>query len=130
MDILNWLYAQDTAETRVAYEEITKLRAKKFANFNNEDCWIYQGDGMDNLHSLVCPVVISAAELEALREDAKRWQVFVNLWLMCVEIAVTQDEDGGFSITPVEFVENILMNPLKGNTPEEAIDQAIDKARG
>lgn len=39
--------------------EIEKLRNIKFARFNNEDCWVYQGDGTDNLDSLVCPVVIA-----------------------------------------------------------------------
>lgn len=39
--------------------EILELKAKKFARFNNDECWIYQGDGDDHLESLVCPVVIA-----------------------------------------------------------------------
>jgi hypothetical protein len=41
----------------------TKLRTERFRNFNNDECWVYQGDGEDHLESLVCPVVISAQKL-------------------------------------------------------------------
>jgi hypothetical protein len=44
-------------------KELEFLRIQKFARFNNEDCWIYQGFGDDHLESLVCPVVISAPAL-------------------------------------------------------------------
>ncbi len=43
--------------------EVAELKNKKFVRFNNEECWIYQGDGDDHLESLVCPVVISADKL-------------------------------------------------------------------
>ena len=44
-------------------KEIATLREQKFVRFNDEECWIYQGDGSDHLESLVCPVVISAGKL-------------------------------------------------------------------
>lgn len=47
---------------RLAVEN-AQLRALRFARFNNEECWIYQGDGEDHLESLVCPVVIAASTL-------------------------------------------------------------------
>lgn len=52
--------------------EVEQLRAVKFKRFNNEDCWIYQGDGEDHLESLVCPVVVSPQkmiELETARHS-------------------------------------------------------------
>jgi hypothetical protein len=52
--------------------EVEQLRAIKFKRFNNEDCWIYQGDGEDHLESLVCPVVVSPQkmiELETARHS-------------------------------------------------------------
>ena len=55
-----------------ALQEIEELRAKKFHHFNDEDCWIYQGDGNDHLESLVCPVVISTQTLMALESDNQR----------------------------------------------------------
>jgi hypothetical protein len=53
-----------------ANEEIIKLRMQKFAYFNEEECWIYQGDGTDELESLVCPVLISAKDLIELEKAA------------------------------------------------------------
>lgn len=47
---------------------IQELRKKQFTRFAEDECWIWQGDGTDNLDTLVCPVVISAAELKALIE--------------------------------------------------------------
>jgi len=49
--------------------QIDELKRKQFATFNNEECWIWQGDGDDQLHTLVCPVVISAAELQAILDN-------------------------------------------------------------
>lgn len=53
------------------------LRLKKFAHFNNEDCWIYQEDGGNNLESLVCPVIIKPETLLKLlgshEEYLKHW---------------------------------------------------------
>jgi len=51
-----------------------KLERQQFARFNAQECWIYQGDGNDNLESLVCPVVISAPELMALITKSKGGQ--------------------------------------------------------
>lgn len=50
--------------------EVERLRNVKMARFNNEDCWIYQGDGNDNLESLACPVVIYPEALEAIVKQA------------------------------------------------------------
>lgn len=47
----------------IDYDKLRDLMIKKFVRFNDEDCWIYQGDGDDLLESLVCPVVIDAARL-------------------------------------------------------------------
>lgn len=58
-------------EIDIKNREIDELRAKKFTRFHDDECWIYQGDGSDNLESLVCPVVISAPELIKLIERAK-----------------------------------------------------------
>lgn len=77
-------------------------------------------------------IVDNKAEITQLKEklaeankDAERWTTFCNLWNMCVEMRVYQNEDGGYSIELVEFVDNVIMNDLHGNTPDEAIDQAI-----
>ena len=47
----------------VQVERNTGKPIKRFAQFANDECWIYQGDGRDYLESLVCPVVISAQKL-------------------------------------------------------------------
>ena len=46
-------------EIKRLHMEIRHLKDTKFHRFNNEDRWIYQGDGTDNLESLSCPVVIA-----------------------------------------------------------------------
>jgi len=46
--------------------EIAELKRSRFRRFNNEDCWIYQGDGTDNLEALVCPVVIRPDTLKRI----------------------------------------------------------------
>lgn len=43
--------------------EVAELKLEKFRRFNDEDCWIYEGNGEDHLESLTCPVVISAQKL-------------------------------------------------------------------
>jgi hypothetical protein len=48
--------------------EIERLQKQKFRKFREDECWIYQGDGEDNLQSLVCPVVIAPDKLMALNE--------------------------------------------------------------
>jgi hypothetical protein len=54
------------AQIKRLEEKNTELEQTTFRRFNNEDCWIYQGDGEDHLESLVCPVVISAKQLSAI----------------------------------------------------------------
>lgn len=58
-------------EIRHLKDEVTQLRAVKMARFNNEDCWIYQGDGEDHLESLSCPVVIYPNELKNILSAVK-----------------------------------------------------------
>lgn len=50
--------------------EVERLRNVKMARFNNEDCWIYQGDGSDHFKSLACPVVTYPETLEAMVQKA------------------------------------------------------------
>ena len=52
--------------------ETDDLRERKFLDLNGEKCWLYQGDGDDNLESLVCPVVIHAHDLLALTRQDER----------------------------------------------------------
>lgn len=55
-----------TKENARQSEEIRELKQTQFRWFNNEECWIWQGDGSDHLESLACPVVISPKDLQAL----------------------------------------------------------------
>lgn len=51
--------------------EIAELKQRRFVRFTNEECWIFQGDGTDNLESLVCPVVIRADVLKRIIDMAE-----------------------------------------------------------
>lgn len=67
-------------------------------------------------------------ERDALRADAERWDRLCDLWHESTELALTQDEDGRWSITQVEDVEGARFRPLTGDTPDAAIDAAKGKA--
>lgn len=81
-ECLNWRYAKELLQTQQeqieklqrilktqsrvlenTYDEMMDLKVTKFKRFNEDECWIYQGDGEDNLESLVCPVVICPKKL-------------------------------------------------------------------
>lgn len=74
LEILKRKYAEICEDNRRKDEEIAELKAKKFTRFNGDECWIYQGDGEDNLHSLVCPVVIDPTELMHIIELAEQYK--------------------------------------------------------
>lgn len=57
-------------EIKHLQKELGKLRDKKMVQFNNEECWIFQGDGNDKLETLTCPVVIYPEMLEAIVKKA------------------------------------------------------------
>jgi hypothetical protein len=69
-------------------------------------------------------VTISKAEYDALVADAERWKTLCELWLLCTEMSLIQNEDGGYSIIMVEPVDNVTFKDLVGDTPEQAIDSA------
>lgn len=51
--------------------ENARLKRRNFVKFREDECWVWHGDGSDNLESLVCPVVISAEDLKDIIEVAK-----------------------------------------------------------
>lgn len=52
-------------EAKIDADRIRELRYIKLVEFNNEECWIWQGEE-DYLESLVCPVVIRPEQLRAI----------------------------------------------------------------
>jgi hypothetical protein len=56
-------------DIRFKNKEVEELRRIKMSRFNNEDCWIYQGDGEDHLESLSCPVVVYPSVLIELTKQ-------------------------------------------------------------
>lgn len=65
-------------------------------------------------------------EIDALRKDGERWRAFTALWNLCTEMSVTQNEEGGYSVIFIEFVENTLMDDLHGNTPDDVLDIVVN----
>ncbi len=107
--------------------ENAKLRATRFARFNNEECWIYTGEGDDHLESLVCPVVIGAAKLldiingssqpvASVPQDVKRFIAANRRYLFVgKEFVHTEDlrtflsqREAGCVSVPVEPTQEIL----------------------
>lgn len=60
---VNARYSEMVTENKRLSSDNTELRTKRFARFNNEDCWIYDSEMDNHLESLVCPVVISPQKL-------------------------------------------------------------------
>ena len=68
---------------------------------------------------------LDAAEQPA-PDDARRWNALVELWHASTELTLTQDEDGGWSITVTEAVETVpVTGRWTGDNPDAAIDAAI-----
>ena len=61
------------------------------------------------------------AKLKGHAEDAERWGALVNLWHHATELSLTQDDDGRWSITIIEAVENAY-GRWTGDEPDTAID--------
>lgn len=51
--------------------ELTQLKVDRFRSFTNEECWIYEENANNYLHTLVCPVVIKVKTLIKLLEAAQ-----------------------------------------------------------
>jgi hypothetical protein len=64
---LSDIRAGELRELERTEKELDYWKYKKFSTFGNEECWHYTGEE-DNLHSLVCPVVISKEKLLELME--------------------------------------------------------------
>lgn len=84
-------YVQEIIEHQAT---ITILQNKKFARFHDDECWIYQGDDEDHLESLVCPVVISVAQLA--ERDARTLMVAAEIADQWAE--GRQPENGGYAL--------------------------------
>tara|TARA_B100000929_G_scaffold278071_1_gene254002 strand:- start:401 stop:808 length:408 start_codon:yes stop_codon:yes gene_type:complete len=61
--------------------EILRLEAIKFKHFNDEEHWIFQDDGDDNLHSLVCPVTMHRDKAIELVEYRKKYKELEQCFL-------------------------------------------------
>lgn len=82
-----------SAEIRVDAwkEEVDEMRETQFRRFNNEECWIYQGDGEDYPESLICPVVISAEQLRIfLAAERGRDEALTHLYNVHTELTSHQ----------------------------------------
>ena len=65
------------------------------------------------------------AENESLKRDAERWRTMSALMFLG-NVECTQDADGGYRIE-LDPAENMLGVSWEGNSPEEAIDDAMAK---
>ena len=68
---LNMSYAGVDVDKGEIVAAIKDLKRRSLAPFAKEEFWIYQGDGTDNLESLVCPVVIRPDTLKRIIDMAE-----------------------------------------------------------
>lgn len=78
-------------------------------------------DAADDAADLIERLQAEKAEME---KDAARWNGLTGLWLASTELLLAQTEDGRWSITQIEAVENNMYEQLIGDTPDAAIDAA------
>ena len=69
---INQSEAGFVAEINNLKEQVEELQQSKFKRFREDECWIYQGDGEDHLESLVCPVVVTVAQIKQIKAEALR----------------------------------------------------------
>lgn len=80
------------------------------------------------------PTQLLLEAAEALREvrptevekDAARWVAFCNLWAASTILEASQDDSGYWVIRQIEPAEEITFKALVGETPEAAIDAAMN----
>ena len=63
IDIMAEHNIQLQQELAMANDSIKTLRYEKMKHFNNEECWIFQKDGGNQIESLSCPIVIYPNDL-------------------------------------------------------------------
>jgi len=82
---------------------------------------------------LLLHALSEARSSEAVERDAARWNRLCDLWFASTVLELRQEEKGFWSICQLEPVEEFVFRPLIGETPEAAIDaamQAEEKNRG
>lgn len=92
-------------ENKRLRNEVEELRITKFKRFYDNDCWIYQEDGNNNLESLVCPVVISP---ECLIEKEKEIERLRALLQFALEGFNSLPRSYGFDITHSNKIKEAL----------------------
>lgn len=105
------------AENRVdAYKlHVDEMRETQFRRFNNEECWIYQGDGEDYPESLIFPVVISAEQLRTfLAAERERDE----------NISIIDAISNGLSKDPAALCKGVMI-ARKDTLNKFAIEQQI-----
>lgn len=98
--------------------EVAELRSIKFKRFYNEECWIYQGDGEDNLGSLVCPVVVSPEKMIELEKAQQRVEELER------ENAELADEVAKHFFDPLQIKAVLERKPSKCTSERPVLDVA------
>ena len=88
-------------------DEINELKIRKYARFNNEDCYIYHEDEDNHLESLVCPVVVTPQYLMSLQNQISILQYDVQLLRDKMSKVNTRKED-----------EEVLINTTLANNKD------------
>lgn len=57
-----YLYDENASQSDI----IRNQNLQQFRRFHDDECWIWQGDGIDNIDTITCPVVIHPRELSRL----------------------------------------------------------------
>lgn len=124
-----------------AADAIERLTAERDALRADRDSWRDQAsDRVDDALKFANEADALRAERDALRAanldcvahyedaraDAERWQRLMLLWAASTELTLAQTDDGRWSITQVEAVDEPFPQ-LVGDTPTAAIDAARGK---
>lgn len=113
----------DTSRLEVIAKDHLPLAAFKDSfNVSRDELWWLMQQA-NNTAKLEADNAELKAKLKVAEADARRWDNLANLWLAFTEITLTQNEDGGYTLNPVEAVDNIIAMEIHGDTPDAVIDQ-------
>ncbi|EKE79442.1 hypothetical protein [Idiomarina xiamenensis] len=115
----------------LAQEECNEWKRKKFARFADDECWLFTDDGYDNLHSLVCPVVMhkeKAIELVKARQERDALAAHVERLNSAINQYMDVVDDGDFDWADKAALESNI-NDVQNENPAQSLQLLTEQER-
>ncbi|GAB1102152.1 hypothetical protein [Shewanella algae] len=76
---LRLLLAESYRHNEQLQKALDEQRIRRFWSFGDEEHWLWDSEGNNYLDSLVCPIVISANDMRAIRDAARKLDACVEI---------------------------------------------------